>query len=193
MNLMAILCWNLAALVPIALGWWDPFAVLACYWFENLCTGVVQFLKLRDRERFVPDRTQLFPMSRFFAMHYGMFTGVHGILVLVFFGIVMGGLQQGRVALGWSLLAIAIIHAFQFQHDWRRRQGWLATSTGRLMAEPYARVMVMHATVLAGGWLALSSQEPGRVLLLFAIVKLAIELLSAWGWSRWVEQRPSRP
>jgi hypothetical protein len=61
------------------------------------------------------------------------------------------------------------------------------------MAEPYARVMVMHATVLAGGWLALSSQEPGRVLLLFAIVKLAIELLSAWGWSRWVEQRPSRP
>ena len=52
------------------------------------------------------------------------------------------------------------------------------------MAEPYARVMVLHAIVIGGGWLALSSQSPQAILKLFALIKLGVELGTAMLWSR---------
>lgn len=183
MTYALILLWNLATLVPIWLGWWDVFAVLGLYWFENLCTGVVQYRKLRDAETATPPKDD-FSMASFFAIHYGIFTGVHGLLVLVFFGLVMGGLwQQGH---GWwaSAIAIAATQGFGYRNDWQRRSGWLHTTPGRLMAEPYARVVVLHLIVIGGGWLALTSASPRSILLAFAVLKLVIELVAAALWRR---------
>ena len=184
MAYVLILLWNLATLVPIWLGWWDVFAVLGLYWFENLCTGIVQFRKLRDAEAHSDGPRDAFALSSFFALHYGIFTAVHGLLVLVFFGLVMGGLWQQGQAWWLSALVIAAIHYAGYRGDWRAKQGWTRTTPGRLMAEPYARVMVLHAIVIGGGWLALSSQSPQAILKLFALIKLGVELGTAMLWSR---------
>jgi len=184
MAYVLIVLLNLATLVPIWLGWWDVFAVLGLYWFENLCTGVVQFQKLRDAEAHSGSKPEAVPLSKFFALHYGIFTAVHGLLVLVFFGLVMGGLWQQGQAWWLSAIIIAAIHYLGFRSEWRARQGWTRTTPGRVMAEPYARVLVLHVIVIAGGWLALSAPSPQSILKLFALIKLGVELIAAFIWSR---------
>lgn len=184
MAYLLILLWNLATLLPIWLGGWDVFAVLALYWFENACTGVFQYLRIRDCERAQPKRDDGFALSGFFAMHYGIFTGVHGVLVLAFFGLVMGGLWQAGQGWWWSALAIAATQYAGYRLTWRARQGWQHTTPGRLMAEPYARVLVLHLIVIGGGFLALSADSPHTILLAFALVKLGIEWLAQFLWSR---------
>ena len=183
MAYLLILFWNLAALVPIWLGWWGVFPVLGLYWFENACTGWFQYRRLRAVEQLRPEPRQPFPMSQFFAMHYGIFTSVHGILVLAFFGIVSGGFRQP--AAGWWLSAATVV-LLQWQgfRNWQHSGAAARSSSGRLMAEPYARVLVLHAIVLVGGFLALSAAEPRLILLLFAATKLAIELAANALWSR---------
>lgn len=198
MRYVQVLFWNLATLLPIALGGFGVFAVLACYWFENLCTGVMQFQRLRDveaRDRAArapgtPVDPREFPLSLFFAMHYGIFTFVHGVLVLVFFGLVHGGvwtLDAG--SFGLALLAIAVVQLWGYLADWRGGGQWRRARAGQVMAEPYARVLVMHLVVLGGGWLALSAEDPRPVLLLFAGIKLVVELIAAGLWQRFAASR----
>lgn len=185
MTYALILFWNLAALVPIALGWWDVFAVLGLYWFENVCTGLFQYLRIRDAERANPSPGPIpFFLHKFFAMHYGLFTGVHGIFVLAFFGFAMGGMHSAGQ--GWLISALAIV-GFQYasyRFDWQAHQGWKATSPGKLMAEPYARVVVLHLIVIVGGYLALSAHSSQAILLLFAALKLLSEWLTQFLWRR---------
>lgn len=184
MAYLLILFWNIAALVPIWLGWWDVFAVLGLYWFENVCTGVYQYLRIRDCERARPKRDDDFALSGFFAMHYGIFTGVHGLFVLIFFGVILGGLWQSGQHWWLSALVIAATYHLAYRRTWQASQGWTRTTPGRLMAEPYARVLVLHLVVIGGGYFALSAKDPQAVLLVFAGIKLAMELLAQFLWSR---------
>lgn len=179
MRFILIVAWNLAALVPIWLGAWSVFAVLALYWFENLCTGIAQYCKLRDLERHKPDPSEPFAPSEFFALHYGLFTGVHGLFVLVFFGIIQGGLRERSE--GWWISALIVVATqwADYRTRWVAQAGWGHARAGRLMLEPYARTAVLHAVVVFGGWLALSAADPRWVLLLFAAVKLLAELTVA--------------
>ncbi len=142
------------------------------------------FQKLRDAEAHSGSKPEAVTLSKFFALHYGIFTAVHGLLVLVFFGLVMGGLWQQGQAWWLSAIIIAAIHYLGFRSEWRARQGWTRTTPGRVMAEPYARVLVLHVIVIAGGWLALSAPSPQSILKLFALIKLGVELIAAFIWSR---------
>lgn len=198
MRHLQVLLWNVATLLPIALGGFGVFAVLACYWFENFCTGVIQFQKLRDleaRDQRPPLASGMktgdpFPISLFFAMHYGIFTMVHGILVLVFFGLIHEGLWSlDGSGFGLVLLAIAGTQLWGYLADWRAGGEWKRASTGRTMVEPYARVLVMHLVVLGGGWVALASENPQSVLLLFGAIKLLVELAAATLWQRAAARR----
>ncbi|MBP7623952.1 MAG: hypothetical protein KA763_08245 [Xanthomonadales bacterium] len=59
------------------------------------------------------------------------------------------------------------------------------------MAEPYARVLVLHAIVIGGGWLALSAQSPQAILKLFGLIKLGVELTAAFLWRRFATKAGS--
>jgi hypothetical protein len=174
-----VLLSNFAAFLPVWLGHWSVFALLGLYWFENAVSGVLQFLKLRRTER-AQTRRDAFGMSGFFAVHYGLFTLVHGIFVLVFFGFLMPGARDGGASLWWASAAVV---ASGLIADYRRRfvhgDEALRASVERLMFEPYGRIVVLHLVVLVGGWLALSAQQPRLVLLLLIGLKLIVELWQA--------------
>lgn len=182
MRLLPVLLWNLAALVPIWLDAWGVFAVLGLYWFENLCTGLAQYRKLRDVERFRPEPGAPFAPSEFFALHYGLFTAVHGLLVLVFFGVIAGGLWDSHAGWWISALIVAAMQVADYWMQWHARAGWAGARVASLMVAPYARAAVLHVVVIFGGWLALSSDEPRTILLLFAGLKFAAELATALLW-----------
>lgn len=176
--LAPVVLWNLAVIVPIWLDAWGVFAVMALYWFENFCVGAAQYRKLRDLERFGGGADGAFSARALFALHYGLFTAVHGVLVFVFFGLIEGGLWEPHGGWWISVVVIAAVQLVDYHVQWRARAGWTQASAGRLMIEPYARVAVLHAVVIVGGWLALSSSQPRSTLIVFATVKLVAELVA---------------
>jgi hypothetical protein len=172
---------NAAAVVPVWLGVWSVFALVGLYWFENLSLGVIQFLKMRRVEQHQRRREGV-GMSGFFAMHYGIFTAVHGVLVLVFFGFLLEGAHSGGAAAWWlSALLVAAVPALAYYRDYVRGEAARRASLDRLMLEPYARVLALHLVVLGGAWFALTTEQPRAVLLLLAGLKLIVELGTAWG------------
>jgi hypothetical protein len=173
--LLVLLC-NLAAFGPVWLGHWSVFALLGLYWFENATTGVIQYLKLRRAERAQSNRDGI-GLSGFFAVHYGMFTFVHGLLVLVLFGFIMPGAREGGANWWWfSALMVASSLIADYRRRFVRGDEARHASMARLMLEPYGRVAVLHVVVIVGGWLALSTQQPRSVLLLLIGLKLIVEL-----------------
>jgi len=183
---------NLAVLVPIWQGTWGVFAVLSVYWFENFCSGLAQHRKLQDLERFVAQPGAGFAPSAFFALHYGLFTAVHGVLVLVFFGLIEGGLHGEHAGWWISVLLVAAMQVVDYRVQWRGGAGWVHTSAARLIVEPYARVAVLQVVVIAGGWLALSSSQPRTILLVFAALKFAAEVGTTLIWQRLPVRGPRR-
>ena len=57
-------------------------------------------------------------------------------------------------------LAIAISHAFSFFHNYLGSGEFRHASLAVLMTQPYARVVVLHVTILAGGLLAQAAGAP---------------------------------
>jgi len=183
MPYLLVLLTNVAAFLPVWLGHWSVFALLGLYWFENVVTGVLQFLKMRAVERLTKPR-DVFALSGFFAVHYGIFTLVHGIFVLVFFGFLLSGAHEGGATLWWmSAGVVAFTQISAYRRAFVRGDEARRASVDRLMFEPYGRVVVLHLVVLGGGWLALTSQQPRLVLLLLIGLKLVVELVQA-KWQR---------
>ncbi len=182
MRYAAVLLVNLAALLPLWLGGWSVFALLSLFWLENVVAGIAQFMKLRRRESRL-SVSEALPMSRFFLMHYGLFALVHGVLVGVFFGIVLDPARDGG-AQGWLLSAacVAIAYALRFRNEAHLTDGWREASSGRLVAEPYARMMALHLAVVGGAWFALDSGRPQGVLVLLVVAKLLADLLLLRFW-----------
>lgn len=182
MRYAAVLLVNLAALLPVWLGGWSVFAVLALFWFENLVAGIAQFFKLRRLEARRKDRESM-PMSLFFAMHYGLFTLVHGVLVAVFFGIVLAAAREGGEGGWWmSALCVAAAYGLRFRQEAKLTSDWGDAGAGRLVAEPYGRMMALHLAVVGGAWFALESDQPQIVLLLLVGAKLLADLLLLRFW-----------
>lgn len=178
--LLVVAAVNIAALLPVWLGLWSVFALVGLYWFENLVLGVIQFLKLRAVERIRP-QPEAYALSGFFAVHYGLFTAVHGILVLVFFGFLLEGAHTGGASFWWlSAAAVTLMLALGYRREYIIGDAARRADPSRLMFEPYTRVIVLHLVVLIGAWLALTMQAPRALLLLLIGLKLAVELATAW-------------
>lgn len=175
---------------------WSVFAVMALFWFENVVVGAFNVLRMLvsgERMGITGIVAALF-MAAFFTVHYGLFTAVHGVFVVLLFGTVElgreamnGGLAGplGRLfgALvsnreGWlAMLAIVTVHAAGFVQ-------WVLTSRERptplkeLMGAPYGRIVVLHVSLIAGGFLVMSLHAPVLGVLLLIALKLGYDLLA---------------
>src|SRR5262245_22739157 len=103
--LLGILAVNLIPLIGVLWFGWSVFEVLLLYWFENVAIGFTHAARLAisTRTNKVADGLST---TTFFALHYGLFTFVHGIFVIVFFGVVGGGLKELTGGLVGPALAI---------------------------------------------------------------------------------------
>ena len=131
-------------------GMGDVFLV---YWIENVVVwacGIVRVATAEGPGLPVGPRTADGSMSlqAFFALHYGMFTLVHGIfaiLMAVAVGLV-GGLAQ--VCLLAALIAAS--HLFSLGVNWFGRNERLVVSPGAAMFAPYPRMLVLHVGIILG-------------------------------------------
>ena len=175
---------------------WPVFIVMALFWFENVVIGGFNVLRmLVSGLRMGPaGLVGACAMSAFFTLHYGLFTAVHGVFVVMLFGMpelgreamnggLAGPLQQmlGRLITdrdGWlAMLAIVAAQLVAFVR-WSIETRELPTPLKDLLGAPYGRIVVLHITLIAGGFLVMSLHAPVLGAVLLVALKLAYDLIS---------------
>ncbi len=176
---------NLVPLAGVVAFHWTVFSVLLLYWFENVVIGAFNVFKMAfaDPKNLASDAIKLF-LIPFFIFHYGMFAFVHGMIILGFFGhatrfspspaAFAGALRDAGV--GWGVVAIMVSHGFSFFQNYWMSGEYRNASPQVLMAQPYARVVVLHVAILIGGFGAVALGSPVVALVVLVALKTAIDL-----------------
>ncbi len=169
----------------VALGW-SVFDVLLLFWVENVIVGLLNVARMifaapddplqwGAKLLFVP----------FFCFHYGMFTAVHGAFVFGLFGhLKTSGLIEpalwldtiGARQLWLPVGVLAASHLFSFLWNYIGRGEYRLASAPELMTKPYARVVVLHLTILFGGFGVQALGSPLWALVLLVVLKTGIDL-----------------
>jgi hypothetical protein len=184
---LALIAANAYPLFGVLVLHWTVFSVLLLYWCENVVVGVFNVFRLIAAQ---PDKPLAW-LSKlvavpFFIVHYGGFTYVHGALVMALFGHRPPGnaffslplaLQSIRAeGIGYGVLALFASHGVSFVQNFIRGEEYRWANTAQLMTQPYSRVMVLHVTILAGGFLVLALHSPLPALVVLIVMKTAIDL-----------------
>jgi hypothetical protein len=183
----ALLAANLIPLVGVVLFGWDVFVVVFLFWLENVVVGVFNVLRMV----WVEHGAEMTPMAKvfvipFFCFHYGMFTAGHGVFVFALFGAGFSGtvfpapeliLQViDEYALWLPVGALVLSHGFSFVRNYVGEQEYRRVTLRQLMGQPYARVVVLHLTIIGGGFLVMALGAPVLGLLLLVVLKIGVDL-----------------
>jgi hypothetical protein len=194
---------NIVPLVGVLIFDWSLFSIVFLYWIENGIVGFFNVLKIAWARKPVSSESRFTingrPAGRasklfiipFFIFHYGMFWVVHGVFVIVFFGLLgdrfftdssgppgdIGGFS-GFEPRGVAIAAVALFlsHGVSFVVNFLGEREYLNVSPDKQMMEPYSRVVVLHATILGGGFLAAYFGTPVASLVLMIVLKTALDL-----------------
>jgi hypothetical protein len=169
---------------------WDATHALLIYWSENLVVGFYALLRMAAAPGPWPLKMFMMP---FFTFHFGIFTIVHGVFVLLLtrgFEVMEGAGPDPWGPLGlalevapWAVLALFVSHGYSFFANYYLGGERAGTTVMKEMSRPYSRVMVMHFSILASFFLVMAAQplfaSPylARVVPLFVLVaiKLAVD------------------
>jgi hypothetical protein len=186
----------LAYLVPVfgvLVLHWEVFPLMFLFWSENVVVGAFNVLKMLANQPASPFNWIVkFFLIPFFCVHYGMFTYVHGVLVVAFFGgnpKNMNGFPtatgfwhvMNEYALGWAILGLVVSHGISYVTNYLGKGEYQRVGINQLMSQPYGRIMVMHFTILIGGFLIMALHSPVAGLLLLVVLKTALDLSSHVG------------
>lgn len=177
LQILGTLAVNSIPLVGVIWFGWSVFEVLFLYWLENVAIGIAHAARLA-----IATRTNHDPEGRattiFFILHYGMFTFVHGIFVIIYFGIVSHGLSAA-IAGGHLILPALSIAAWQLVQlilDASYNDGFKGRVLPEMMMEPYPRVFALHIAVILGGFLIDEIGSPVWALAALVAVKTLSDL-----------------
>jgi hypothetical protein len=180
-SLVALALANLWPLVGVVFLGWTTFSVLLLFWLENVivgCFNVGRMWMAGD------DEGGKWAVIPFFIVHYGMFTAIHGMFVIAIFAGDLGDswftptLVRQMVAdsgIGPAALALAASHGYSFVVNYLRGGEFRTATLRTLMAQPYTRVVVLHMTIIFGGFLIVSLGQPVAALALLIVLKVVID------------------
>jgi hypothetical protein len=187
-SVLALIAANVLPLLGVLWFGWKVFPLLLLFWFENVIIGAFNVLKMILA---VPNRgkggaAKLF-LVPFFSFHYGMFTLIHGVFVIGLFGgqfrqdatfpdlyTVFGLIQEEH--LGWAILGLTVSHAISFGMNYIGEGEYRRASLDMLMFQPYGRIVVLHLTILGGGFLMMALGSPTVGLVLLVVLKIGLDL-----------------
>lgn len=178
---LALIAANLVPLAGVLLGQWKLGDVMVLFWSESAIIGFFTALKMAIAGKWAA----LFAVP-FFVGHFGGFMAGHFIFVYGFFldGFAGGGPEPGvRAALTglfvplWpALAALFASHGISFAVNFLGQREYAGATVQNLMAAPYKRVIVMHLTIIFGGWLTMLLKTPVPALALLILLKIAADL-----------------
>jgi len=201
--LLALLSANAIPLIGVLFFKWDVSVIVLLYWAENLAIGFYNVLKIAFVKAAHPIEhlAKLF-MIPFFIVHYGGFTAVHGFFILaifskgeqgppfisgeqwpcffvfvqMLFGIVRHILLIIPPAVRLAVLLLFVSHGVSFVYNYLIKGEYAHAKIKKLMGQPYARVFVMHITIIVGGFGLMVLGSPVALLLVLVVLKTAIDV-----------------
>jgi hypothetical protein len=153
------------AVVEERIGMGDVFLV---YWIENVVVWACGIVRSPPAEGAgkgavavtTNGRPGDLSSAKFFALHYGIFTGVHGVFTIIVVALV--GLTGGVGQVVLLSLAITASHLFSLGVNWFGRDERKVVSPGKAMFAPYPRMFVLHVGILIAFGVALDGWEHGE-------------------------------
>jgi len=158
------------------------------YWSENVIVGFYNVLRLatcRPQEK-MAWLGKLFFIP-FFIVHYGGFTAGHGLFVTaIFSGETIGKsggfgvleilrfIHQNNLYL--AMAALFLSHGYSFVVNYLGKGEYKMADVQTLMMQPYRRVIVLHITIIFGGFLMMALKSPFIGLLFFILFKTIMDL-----------------
>jgi hypothetical protein len=176
--LLSLLLANAITIALALLQDWPLGTVLAVYWFQSVTIGLFTIVRLLG----VPDsgegrqRYKGIALAGFFALHYGLFHLVYLVFIAAFALTGTYGIPDPLgIALGCAVFFVNHLVSFLW---YRPRE---EASPEAIFSEPYSRIVPMHLTIIAGGFL--TAMLPGAtgtrlVLLLFLLLKTGADVVA---------------
>jgi hypothetical protein len=178
---VALIVANLLPLAGVLLLGWDLAAVMVLYWAESAVIGFYTVLKMCVVDKF----GALFSVP-FFIGHFGAFMAVHFAFVYGLFMHPDGQIPRDIGAyhelcaiflpLWPALIALVVSHGISFFLNFIGNREYMGISMTALTAGPYKRIIVMHLTVILGGWIVLALGTPVPALLVLVVLKLIVDM-----------------
>ena len=192
---------NLVPLVGVLFLGWSLTTLVALYWLENGVVGVFAVGRILTAAGVSaappPAPGSLVPpnpmagvgldwLSRlvivpFFVIHYGIFWFVHGVFVWLALptlfeasGAPVGPPELSVVLLGGAALMVS--HGASFALNWLAGGEYRTSTPAAEMGAPYARVIVLHMTILFGAFAVAILGAPIWALVVMVSVKTATDL-----------------
>ena len=184
-SVLALIAANLVPLVCVVLFDWEVFPLMLLFWAENVVIGGFNVLKmLASRAGGTLGAVGKLFFIPFFTVHYGIFTLVHGAFILGLFG---GGEFRGpgvaqfiaaidEHRLWWPVLGLVASHGISFVTNYLVAGEFRRAALPVLMGQPYARVVILHFTILGGGFLMQLLNSPTVGLALLVLIKTVFDL-----------------
>ncbi|MFN3890582.1 MAG: DUF6498-containing protein [Beijerinckiaceae bacterium] len=182
---------NMVPLAGVMFWGWSAFELIFLYWLENVVIGVrvlISMLLSGRRHGYVA----AIATSMFFTVHYGLFCFVHGMFVIAIFGGANGAnpadatpfttaIGIGFIAIvAWQLALLAIHVASNDE-----------STAPELMFSPYPRIIVLHITILGGGFLLMALNWPQAGIVVLAILKTVMDgAITLFGWKMHTDKKP---
>ncbi len=187
-SVTAIIITNLVPIYGVLFLGWQIFPVMLLFWIENVIIGISNVVKmLFASPANVGQWVAKIFMIPFFCFHYGLFTLAHGLFVFVLFGGILEGVFWpsnfndilGIIAnqqIGWAILAIILSHTLSFVTNYIGKGEYKKSTVSELMSQPYGRVVILHVTIIIGGFMVMELGSPVMVLVILIVLKTFIDI-----------------
>lgn len=201
LSVLFLIVGNAIPLLGVVFYDWNLFSIMFLYWFESGIIGFFNVFKIARASK--PSAGSNITINGrpsnlsgaafyvpFFIMHYGIFWVVHGVFVIVFFGLLGGqpfggasppeiaggfrGFEPGGVAI--AALSLFLSHGISFYVNFLKGEEYRNVTPQGQMFQPYGRVIALHITILGGGFLAGYFGTPLASLVLLVVLKTAIDV-----------------
>ena len=192
---------NLIPLFGVLVLEWSLFSIMVLYWIENGIIGLFNIAKIGFAEGPALPGSGLpaglnagavlgrvFTMV-FFTIHYGLFWTVHGVFVFALFGSFASAGPDWTGGVTFAALAMLFSHGVSFVVNFLGKKEYLGVSPQQQMGQPYGRVVVLHVTILAGGFLVAMLGTPIAALVVLISLKTIIDVRAHLGERHKAEKR----
>lgn len=173
---------NIVPLIGVLFFDWSLFAILFYYWLENGIIGFFNVWKMIIGS--FRQKNQIgFILVPFFCVHFGGFMFGHFFMLTGFF-IERDPIFERFDGPSWFLFWLVVVNMLPIFFgyllafiDFVKNK----SATARLdflFFSPYPRIMVMHITLLVGGFLIMALHQPAVALLILILVKSCMEYVA---------------
>ncbi len=174
---IALIVANLVPLVGVLFFDWSLFTIMFFFWLESAVIGFFNILKL-----VIVANILSIIMVPFFVVHYGAFMSGHLVFIFALFSpdeMSFSGffpppdLLISHIMNVWpAFLGACLSHGISFFYNFIGKKEFRRSTPEKQMMAPYGRIILMHLTIIFGGWLILALGAPILALVLLIGLKI---------------------